>query len=142
MNEEKQGLPQPNPMLLKQATIIITNLVQFPCQIVLFNDKENVFHGYRIEPDLKMVELNITIYSYLKEFAIWYLQAHQQSSGIHKLKLFTELVTAIYDFGLYWRQFAAFDPIRADVITQLCNQANRAASADIAADIERKKAGN
>jgi hypothetical protein len=128
--------------LFKKAVVICQHLVGFPCEVVMFHHECGRLAGYRMQPDLKIMENNLTCYTYLKGFAEWYMKAHQQFTGIEKMKVFKDLISAIFDFGGYWRQYAAFDPGMSSAVVQLCSKAMTAAAMEMAAEYENKKAGN
>lgn len=139
---EQSNIKGIDTSLFKKAVVICQHLAGFPCEVVVFHDQEGNLAGYRMQPDLKMTENNITVYRYLKDFAEWYMLAHQQFTGVDKMKVFKDLLSAIFDFGGYWRQYAAFDPGMSSAVIQLCSKAMNAAAMEMAAEFEKKKAGN
>lgn len=136
------NIPKADTILLKQGAVIACNLVGFPAEIVLFDDGDGNVVGYRIQPELELVKLNITVYSHLKEFSVWYMGAHKHATAPGKIKTFANLLTAIFDFSVHWETFKRLDPVRADVTVQLCRQAMTAVGQEMLKDIEKLKAGN
>lgn len=141
--QKKQGPPVGvDPRLMQQAAAVASNLVGFPCEIVLFDDaKTGEIKGYRIQPDLGLVEFDITVYSYLKEFAVFYMQAHQHTTGLEKLKTFNHLIPAIFDYGAHWQIYRGLDPGRAQMVLDICAVAIKKAGEDIARLMEEQKKG-
>src|SRR5688500_12326299 len=99
MSEKKHIAPKaPDTVLLGKAAAIASNVTGFPCEITVFHSKETGdIIGYRVQPELDTVQANFLVYTHLKKFAIWYMQAHQQTSGLDNLKVFSDLISAIFD---------------------------------------------
>lgn len=127
--------------LLMQGKTIASNLVGFLCEVLVYPDKDGNVLGYRIQPELEMVEKNMQVYVVLKKFAAWYMEAHQHSTGVDKLRTFDNLVTAIFDFGMYWRVYQRLYPRETNYVVQICQQVLQAVGAEMAKDHESKKAG-
>ncbi len=144
MSEKKHIAPKaPDTIMLGKAAAIASNVTGFPCEIVVIHNKETGdITGYRIQPDLNMVALNILVHSHLKKFAVWYMQAHQHTSGMDKVKVFHDLISAIFDFGGYWETFKAMEPMESDMVLQMCRRANEIAANEIAGNIEKAKKSN
>ncbi len=141
MSEKKHVVPKaPDTVLLGKAAAIASNVTGFPCEIVVIHDtKTGDIIGYRVQPELEVVMANIMVHHHLKKFALWYMQAHQQSSGMENLKVFSDLISAVFDFGGYWDAFKALEPIESDMVLQMCKRANQMAAAEIAQRMERDK---
>lgn len=125
---------------IKKTAVIASNMCSIPCEVVVLKRPDNHrIAGYLIQPDLKLVEINIKVYTFLKEFSLWYQEAHQISSGIDKVTVFTTFVSALFDFAGHWNQFCGFNPQRAMEVMQVCLEANRQAAANTAKVYENKK---
>lgn len=131
--------PKVDNELLSQASQVACNLVGFPCEVEIFSGPGMKEPGFRIAADLDYVQSNLIIYSFLKEFNIFYLQTHQKKTGPTKVTCFKNLISAVHDFGLCWNTFRAIDPSKADHVVQLCRIANAKAAEAILAEMQAKK---
>lgn len=134
-------IPKFDTVILHQAITVCGLLCGIPVEIVPMHIHGEVV-GYRMQPDLKMVEVDLQVHDFIKQFAKWYMEAHQHTSGIDKIKAFTEIITAIHDFNIHWQIFCRFNPELSRHVIAKCTYALQALAKDqVRIMEENKKAG-
>ena len=119
----KQVTPGPPPIdkvLLEKARQVAVALVGFPVDIEIRHKGTQNF--FRMGAHLEVVQSNMMVYSYLKEFNVFYMQAHEMTAA-GQITFFTDLISAIHDMGAYWAAYGQLDPPKFNEIMAMCRRA-------------------